>query len=90
MPNYTNVGQYIYLHFFNIHDLTDKYKKLGEPCSINGKNCVGELVCKKMEDGCDNGVGMCQPNGRKRFSLSISLRIWIKLINIWIYYIDIN
>lgn len=40
----------------------DKTKKLGELCSIKHKNCVGELVCKKMEDGCDNGVGMCQPN----------------------------
>ena len=51
---------------------TDKTKKLGELCSIKHKNCVGELVCKKMEDGCDNGVGMCQPNKRTKFSFSIS------------------
>ena len=65
------------LTFFHIHDFTDKYKKLGELCSINGKNCVGELVCKKMEDGCDNGVGKCQFNEGKTCSFSISF--WIRI-----------
>ena len=34
----------------------------------------------KMEDGCDNGVGRCQPNGRKKISFSISF--WIRIINV--------
>ena len=68
------------LTFFHIHDFTDKHKKLGELCSISGKNCVGDLVCKKMEDGCDNGVGKCQPNGGEKFSFSISF--WMRIIKI--------
>ena len=34
-------------------------KLKGDGCSIHYNNCFGGLICKKFDDGCDNGVGRC-------------------------------
>ena len=60
------------LTFVHVYDFIVQTKKLGELCSISVHNCVGDLVCQKIEDDCNNGVGICQPKGRKKCSLVVN------------------
>ena len=61
-----------FTYICHIYDITVKTKKLGEQCSTKRDNCVGGLVCQKIEDDCNNGVGICQPKGRKKCSLVVN------------------